>query len=51
MSPGGKALNGGLKEGDVITAINCSSTHNLRHPDALKLVKAAKVGLNLAVVR
>ena len=51
MSPGGKALNGGLKEGDVITGINCAPTDGLRHPDALKLVKGAKDGLNLAVVR
>ncbi|KAG1954707.1 LIM domain-binding protein 3b [Pimephales promelas] len=51
ITPGSKAANGNLNQGDIITAIDGVSTEGMTHLDAQNKIKAATTKLTLTMQR
>ena len=51
LTPGGKAMKGGVQEGEFILAINDTSTEGLSHHQAQQLVKGAGASLALKLTK
>lgn len=51
ITPGSKAVNGSLAQGDIITAIDGVSTEGMTHLEAQNKIKSATNKLTLSMVK
>lgn len=49
ITPGSKAANGNLAQGDIITAIDGVSTEGMTHLEAQNKIKLATIKLSLSM--